>query len=796
LKLIENRHVILRVATINISDFNEFEKIESYFYKLVKEEIVLEREIRDIILYLDGLLYKMVNNTNDNFAKKKILNIKRKIKRQKNIDVNELSTYILNQEIIDSIGKYCQLISKYKKVKEEKVNYLQIDDSEIQSLINIYLQNKNTLNKAISLSSLTFLTELDKNIKLSLKNILNKKRNDLTISLYKYLTRAAFKTSPFSFFCYQGIASFNETQLSLKKIFNTFDNADVLNVPSKSLIKDRSFKPKIYKVNRNIWISRDFIEVLKKENVNYRNLVMNNKSTLIKIDYDPLVEKFIVENNYRRFNIVELNNELKKIFTLNSEETKDYIDMMLKIGILEVEFYDDLESLNPPRLKLIKLDDNRKEHFNQLKNVGCKIPKIYEDVYFNKIINIDTFYPSANQIEDLNKLTLLFDDSIILTYKFIEFIGDTTTLNFLELLRLLNDFYEKVQQITNREINNILSLRSNLLTKIKDNIRQGKETLINTEDINDIYIKMNLFKNKPFSYTYFIQPISEHHFTLNKIFSGYGRMFSKFPDSDYKLNIIRGMHKKSLALLDDDLEYVDLYGIYGFNANVHTFVTENIIDIENIWNGNKLRDLSIQVNYETKELKFFLKEKRVLPISLSAISSRMLPLFHKFLCDINHIDVMDMDLNKKVIFQNKKELMINKVTFIPEVQAEKITLSRNKWVLNLELYKSRNNEIQFYSELIRDIENGLIPSRFYVRPIGVNFLNNLEQMNDFFKPQYINLKNITSYKLLYRITKNCNFLLLEESSPDYYDKKRYSGDFKNKTTEIGVESYFITMEND
>lgn len=64
-------------------------------------------------------------------------------------------------------------------------------------------------------------------------------------------------------------------------------------------------------------------------------------------------------------------------------------------------------------------------------------------------------------------------------------------------------------------------------------------------------------------------------------------------------------------------------------------------------------------------------------------------------------------------------------------------------------------------------------------------------MNDFFKPQFINMKLITSYKLMYRIAKKCNFLLLEESKPNSLEKEKYPGDFKGATTEIGVESYFV-----
>lgn len=786
MKLVESKNIIFRVANIKSNEFKEFDIIESYFYKNEKERLILEGKIKDILLHLNKLLYRLVGNLKNNLMKKKVIKLKRKINKQKYIDVNDIQADILGEEIIIYINNYNHLYLKYERLKKERPVKFNISDLELKTLINIYLSNKTTLSKAINLSSVTFLLELEKCITTGFMHLSNKKRNDLAISLYKYLIRATFKTSPFSFFCYQGIANFTDA-LSSNTECNKFNKNEIINIASVSLIKD-NYLNKFYKINSDIWINKDYIEVLKKENVNYRNIVINNKRKLIRLENDFIVKKFIEKNINTRFNYRDIYNEVRNIFSLKPQETRQYIELMLNVGILEKELYN-LETISPPRLKKLDLDDNRE---NFIKNMAKdNDPKIYEDVYFRKIININTFYPTKKQLKVLNKLSQLFDDSIILKYKFIEFIGETKTLTILDLIKILNDFYEKKAQIKNKEITNILSLRDSLLKKIKNNVSNHKGTVINIEEIDEIYSKLNLYVRKPVSYIFFIQPVSKYSFVLNKIFSGYGRMFSKFPYSDYKFNIIKEMHRKSLALINEDLNYVDLYGIYGFNANVHSFVTKYVIDLENIWNGDNLKDLSIQVHYEAKELEFWMKGKKVKPISLSNISSRMLPLVHRFLCDINHVDIMDLDMNKKIIFLNWEDFIKNKVTFIPKVQSKKIIISRDKWMLNIKKYKSYHNEINFYSELISDVEGGLIPIKFYVKPIDVKNINNINQMNDLYKPLYINLKNITSYKLLFRLTKKCNYLLLEESIPDYSNKKKYSGDFCNITTEIGVESYFI-----
>ncbi|MBU8567676.1 lantibiotic dehydratase family protein [Virgibacillus pantothenticus] len=307
-------------------------------------------------------------------------------------------------------------------------------------------------------------------------------------------------------------------------------------------------------------------------------------------------------------------------------------------------------------------------------------------------------------------------------------------------------------------------------------------------------LAQSLRNTQPISYTYFLQPNLDNSYVLNKVFSGYGRMFSKFQSDDNVVNI-KNMHRNSLEHLEEEVKYLDLYGIYGFNANVHQTVTDYILDIENIWGGYELKDLSLAVDFERKELSFYLENKRVFPITLGAISSRMLPLFHRFLCDVNHIDSMDLDLNRRFIYSDWYELSSDKIKFIPRVKAKDIILARNKWLINLSRYNSLKDESKFYSELIRDIEANLIPGEFYVKPIDVKEISNVEQMNDFFKPQFINMKLITSYKLMYRIAKKCNFLLLEESKPNSLEKEKYPGDFKGATTEIGVESYFVQLEN-
>ncbi len=792
LKLLENKDVILRIAAIKPDDFIFLSSNECSFYQLEKEQLSLEKNIKSIAIIIDSVLYDFINKIEDTDIRKKCLKLKRKVQRLKNIDSIDVPSIISVDSLKEQIDKYIYLRMKFKKVQNLKRNSFYISDFEIKHLIDIYMSNKSILDRALCLSSLNYLNELNKFIEEKSKKISNKKTNDLIIALYKYLTRATYKTSPFSFFCFQGNARLMASS-STNFNYNEYNKDLYETQASFSLINPGLEYDDLYEVNKNIWIDEKYIKILKKENVNHRNLVINNKNKLIKIEYNQLIEGFIVKYENKVLDYKQLYKVIESFFSLPGEEVDEYIDLMIEAGVLEIKSYRDLERVNPPKLKNIVLGNDRKKILNNLNDEEKGAKNIYEDVYLKKIVNFNRFQLEEQEMKSLNKLVLLFDDSIILQYKFIEYIGETKEISMIELIELLYDFEDKKEEISNKQIANIISLRNELINEVKINIHHNRETILSEHKIKKIYSTMNYFSRKPYSYTYFIQPLKNNFFVLNNIYSGYGRMFTKLKDSDYNQKVIMEMHKRSLE--NSRFDYLDLYGLYGFNANVHPIVTKHTLDLENIFNGGSLKDLSLRVNYETKELEFYFKDYKVLPINLSSISSRMLPILHRFLCDVNHLDSINLDLNRKAAYRDWVEITKSRTNIIPRVKTGDIILSRNKWILNIEKYNNHNNEMDFYSQLIRDVETGKIPFEFYVRPIDVKNINNLDQMNDVFKPQYINLKILTSYKLLFRIVKKCNFLLLEECLPNAVDRKDYVGDFLNTTFELGVESYFSTMDN-
>lgn len=786
MKILNNKNILVRIANIKVNNFEDFNNLESLFYLNRIESIKIYNEIEKISKKLDGIFYKIIRNTNDEVERKSLINIKRKIYHKKNIHENYKIFKSINDEVGLYLDEYISLRSQYYKLRKEMLESYYISDMEVKYLIDIYKSNRSSIDKALVLSSKVFLENLSKFVNKS-KEISNKNKNNVMLTLYKYLTRATYKTSPFSYFCYQGVA-YENFNLPLNQLY-IFDIANVKEISSISLAQSVPQLNNNFRINRDLWIDNSKIEILKTENINYRNLVINNRRTLVTISNDDHIEKFIRINKYKTLTEEEVKYEISRIFNIPVDESENSIMAMLEVGILENDSYTDiLENTNPPTIKKIDLEENRNL---KLENND---KKVYEDIFIkDKIFFNNELISNEEKLKPINKLSLIFDDSLILRNQFIEYIGESKEIKINDLLKILNDFYRKKDRIVNKRIEKIRYLRSKLYNTIERNFNEEKETIISTTDINSIYKEFNLKSNTPFSYTYFLQPISENCFVLNNIFSGYGRMYSKSQNINPDIDLEK-LLCQSLDLKNNDFEYLDLYGIYGFNANVHEPFTKYTLDIENIWGGSELKDLFLKINYEKKYITFRLNGKKVIPVNVSSISSRMLPLLHQFLCDIHHIDTIDLDFNKSLISNNKIEICKSKITFVPRIKTNNIILSRNKWILNLELYDNET-ETALYSELLNDNYENLIPTTFYVKPMDVDKIENLDQMNDFFKPQFINLKLITSYKLLYKISKKSKFLILEECKPNSDDKNKYPGSFINTTYELGVESYFVPMEN-
>lgn len=743
-----NENVIVRVASLNKNTYNQISKMSSFFNSFLENES-LKKQYEILKKELDEDLFYIVKNTDEN--KMNILNLKRRIYKNKyiNKEVNFIPSTLKNK--IDMYNKYNEL------VYNNKIKRIEIDNDQFLSLYKIFIQNYKTLKPALEISSPTFLREIEK-LKNYNKDLPNKKTTNLSITLFKFLTRAIFKTSPFSTFCLQGIGVFGN--------FNKIDlsSTNLRMVSYKSLVselKNKNVFDHIYQVNEHIWINKDYIKILKKiTNDLGRNLILHNKNQIVKIEKDPAIIKFITNYRGLYFSALEIIEILINEFNFSDSDAENNFNLLIELGILEFTYIQELDV-----------------HLNKLPSFKypASSSDLKQDVYQDVFIK-DKIYLKGKLNDDclktITKLTYLMDLSNDYRTRFIEFIGKSTIINMEEIIDRVVSFHEN-------SLSTVYTTEEKkwLLNDYRQHIKKNKDKYcISSKWINKQFEKK--IDRSPISATFFFQ-LFEGVMVLNKIYSGFGRMHSKFfYRDDVKANTICLLKKLESEIR---VELVDIVGIYGFNSNLHEKITNNVVDAENSSGiGRSLKELRMEVDYESKKINFLLNDKKVMPVNLLAMTTKHMPLIHKFICQITHFDTINLDLN--LIAFNKNLLGDKKIIMLPRVYIDKdVIISRKKWVINLEKINGKG-EINFCENLIVLFQQNKVPIKFFVRPLEATTVDNLSQINDYFKPQFIDMSADVSLKLLYKISRKCSLLIIEEVLPNKDTLKKH-------TFELGVETY-------
>lgn len=435
MKEFKNSLGIIRIAGLSQRVFSKFNETNSDLYTLSLELIDLENRFHETINKLEVMLYTEVKyNPN-------LLKLKRKVSHNKNININEynIKSFNLKNKLNDYIILRNLIIEKNKKLHIKN----QIEDEEVHKLIEIYLENKSFIDRAIIISSKDFYFSIERNLDKWRKN--KKIDQKFLITLYKYLIRASYKTSPFSFYCLQGIIGGRTT--SKKSIYEIsscgYATLSLMNIG----IKNEKFK-----LNKDIWINSDNIEILKKSKNNYRNLMKNNRRSLVAIEYNQNIEKLIEKIKNKNIEHNELLKLIQQLFEVGEEDGKKLLMMLCDIGIIENSIYSsEIIDSHPKILEQVNLVKNRIDTSKKFNN------NLYEEVFLEENIKFSLVKPIDTMM--LNKIMIIFDDSIIMKNQFIEYIGKNITMNINELIKVLKDFYKNKNNLSNFEIDLILKFQ-------------------------------------------------------------------------------------------------------------------------------------------------------------------------------------------------------------------------------------------------------------------------------------------------------------------------------------------------
>lgn len=416
--------VLLRKSSIPFRSLIQLElPVLSSSLDAIEENFTKKREVE---LDLIELIYSHIPFVNDKKSQKKLVDLKRKLFNNKNVR-NEEIRKIANELQYDAIKKDLIEISDRIFAIEEQTKILKLELNlrilEYKKDFVTMLKHDNWFKSGLLLSSLDLLDKLEcwnsANEKAEIKNF--------EMSLMKYYTRMASKTSPFSCFTTLSIGGLVDSisgQLEIHLLREKFLTKAVYNNHLFHCVFNQllRYKPFVYQLEIKL------NSTLAIDNIRYTFFInFINAESFQEVERNEVTDLLFdcFDNNKLRFG--ELVAYLKEELEDNTvEEIENYVTDLLDLGLLEiqypitftsecwdVEFVSFLNTFDDSRLKALKIKfvelssirlqfsnskfEKKKELLQSLKkliyNIYCLTQEMINEV---PIADIESFYDIKN----------------------------------------------------------------------------------------------------------------------------------------------------------------------------------------------------------------------------------------------------------------------------------------------------------------------------------------------------------------------------------------------------------------
>jgi len=327
---------LVRYAGLSSRAFDQFtfqqgeELIKRHQYHLQKRD-----ELKNTLC--DGL-FPIISEQTDDQLRQQLINIKRKIFNNKRISLEQLT--LLGE--LTLIG-FPECLQAYLLNEALLKNFFELNENLFKRALGVHRQIiqqmalKPELQNGLMLSSPVLYTQLNDFIKKDPDNFKQKELR-MEFSLLRYLSRMAFKTSPFSSFTYTGIMT---TAVDLKgqsfKIHEVQSRLKLNNILFEYLRSILRQHPKLneyllLKMNITAEIKDDKIQFLANFNniESFQQLTANGISLLV-INY--------LHNTNQPVNLKILITYLfDHVKQVTRATLKDYLVKLINTGLLELGF--------------------------------------------------------------------------------------------------------------------------------------------------------------------------------------------------------------------------------------------------------------------------------------------------------------------------------------------------------------------------------------------------------------------------------------------------------------------------
>ncbi|GIO38204.1 hypothetical protein J41TS12_30650 [Paenibacillus antibioticophila] len=768
-------------------------KMSDFFYKdlgtvhvLYEQMNMIVREIIDQKECIDGILYKIIPNIENDADRREVLSIKRTIFNQLSIfNMDAIERNLSNESDLNAIRKHNEDRKRYKLIYEQFKRQVYADKEFVESKI-IFLLKDNWFRSAL----LSANEGLFKSLQSTEGFRLDKNKY---ITLLRYLNKSSIMCTPSSLWAGISVARWGrenitewggEYKVTLEMNPNSVKHQERNYV--KKNVNELNWKKEKFYLNPTIITKDEFIYYWRFE---------ERKMTKCKINKNQFILFIIRQFQNTIFTLSDLSQYIGSQFSLTNEKTKAIIGGLIKQDLLRINSDPLYGALNPLKYAKYSEKDLRKiaildekicefgeafiEKYSYLSDEQNNVRACMELPWKRIILSIEikrslekavSYYKFLHAaLYDNNKRQVLTDLFLqkFESDKLIPLLEVSEELASNNLPNYINSNYRAWD--TNKEGFNY----KGFIDLIKANDMNKKEVVLREEELTllfeDRITNQNILSCQDSEAIFQFYQKDGCYFIIPEMFSTqYGRFSGRFVrmlegniQEEFNQQIYNSIKEKEHTYQVNLHINNELDGI-GFNLpqliNKITLYDNNVSENERQLPINKL---FIKLNSETEMFSFHRQDGHEINLWLSSTIS---PGNDKLYRLINNITQQNL-ININGHARNRIELDTDHQ---PRILLENLVISRERFRIKVGdfifLYSNLDDHLKM-EKLLELINIHNLPNSFFVYTDGN------------FKPQFVETATIYDLYILQRIIKTSKqYVYIEEVLPgkeSYWLKSKF-----------------------
>lgn len=635
-------------------------------------------------------------------------------------------------------------------------------------------------------------------------NLSKKKKKNLSLSLYNYITRMILRSTPFGFMSSINIKALDTTnpiwnnyakkynleidsrllyplinklnivvknELYLKKNSNVYEDTTHFYIPYQMQLEGTNTVPNNISVKKNELSKFIFT---KLNNMLYKDLVK-----LVEDEFDAdtiMVETYLDKLIEENFIVTELEDAIshkdRDIFLIKKLEQKGFSNSYYYKALKEI--YDIRQIMEKGNIhddilyRIIEVKKFLKEKFN------LDVLNIFKVDTIDTNIEIDLSKSEINNIKKVIDMLLYLPsdyDNSLQEYKnkFLEIYGQDEYVNILKLLNKNTGIQYPINIDNNKAFQYNNEKVYSLLTEWQYKAIRDKTDIILNEERIELLKRVG---KKPIDKSF------DMVFTVTK--DGFNNNIYHLNDNVTSLkatNIYGRFRYLNTKYFEEQLnKFPDSVGVPSDNLNYHhpNPIIDNV-KFKSIFFDKQTSFTDIFV-FLGEDLNFYLKNLKNGETFIPKISD-----MHNTQYSPNLIDFLSKVENQFIQEYWNIENYLSDYTFLPRIVYKNIIISPRKWKINF--LEKIENYSQFIKIFLAKKDELLIPNRFYIQQADLKI--------------YIDLENERCMEILFKESKkNISIIIVEIEKNLLQNKKVKEAVFSIKSDLHQEINYNYMMKKD